>query len=99
MAVLNLRARPEQAPARALPVLIYVSGAKDVVITGDFTGWALDKVRMDKGPGDEWHTTLMLPPGTYQYRLRIDGAWFDNPLATERVPNPYGGDNCLLSVS
>lgn len=99
MAVLNLRAKPEKTQARAIPMQIHVKGPKDVIITGDFTQWALDKVRMDKGPGDEWHTTLMLPPGAYEYRLRIDGVWCDDPQAAERIPNPYGSENCLLTVS
>src|SRR5581483_1402745 len=73
--------------------------AKDVVITGDFTGWTDDGVRLTKTPTGEWQTVLQLTPGEHQYRLRIDGSWEDHPQAVKRVPNPYGSQNCILIVS
>jgi 1,4-alpha-glucan branching enzyme len=72
--------------------------AKDVVITGDFTGWTEDGVRLSKGPNGEWLTVLKLAPGEHQYRLRIDGSWEDHPQAAKRVPNPFGTQNCILTV-
>jgi 1,4-alpha-glucan branching enzyme len=47
--------------------------AKDVVITGDFTGWSDDGVRLTKEPSGEWQTVLQLSPGEHQYRLRVEG--------------------------
>jgi 1,4-alpha-glucan branching enzyme len=72
--------------------------AKDVVITGDFTGWTHDGVPLTKGAGGEWQTVLHLVPGEHQYRLRVDGQWEDHPQAAKRVPNPYGTQNCILTV-
>lgn len=51
------------------------------------------------GSNGEWATSLQLPPGEYQYRLRVDGQWHDHLEARKRVPNPYGSENCVLFVS
>ena len=72
--------------------------AKDVIITGDFTGWSKEGVPLTKGANGEWQTILNLAPGEHQYRLRIDGNWEDHPQAKKRVPNPYGTQNCILTV-
>ena len=41
----------------------------------------------------------VLPPGTYEYCLVVDGHWIADPLAVETVPNPFGGRNSLLKVA
>jgi hypothetical protein len=28
----------------------------------------------------------------------VDGEWRDDPNCTERVPNPFGSENCVLHV-
>jgi hypothetical protein len=40
----------------------------------------------------------VLPPGTYEYCLVVDGEWMPDPQARETVPNPFGGRNSLLKV-
>ena len=39
-----------------------------------------------------------LAPGIYEYCLVVDGQWMPDPLATETVPNPFGGRNSVLKV-
>ena len=73
-------------------------GARDVVLTGDFSGWAPGMVRLDRAAGGAWSGTLELAPGEYQYRLIVDGQWRDHSEAERRVPNPFGGENCVLVV-
>ena len=80
---------------------VQASEAKAVVVTGDFSNWATDKVRLRKGRNGRngrWNTQLELPIGEYQYRLLIDGEWHDHPEATKRVHNSFGTDNCILTV-
>ena len=45
-----------------------------------------------------WFKELALPPGTYEYRLLVDGEWMSDPLAGETAPNPFGGVNSVLKV-
>ena len=75
---------------RKVPFAVHAPGAREVIITGDFTGWAQDKVRLTKGTAGEWHTILELPPGEHLYLLLIDGEWRDDSEATKRIPTSSG---------
>ena len=92
------RSKSTQTVTREVPFTVRAKGASEVVVTGDFTQWTRDGIRLRKGPNDEWRTVLELEPGEHQYRLVIDGNWQDDPQATKRVPNPYGGYNSVLRV-
>lgn len=46
-----------------------------------------------------WVKELSLPPGRYEYRLVVDGKWICDPAAAEKVPNPFDGQNAVLTVS
>lgn len=91
-------AEPLKPAGKPTPVIVKAESAREVVITGDFTGWSPDRVKLIPGPGGVWEGELMLPPGEYQYRLLVDGEWRDHTEAAKRVPNPYGGENCVLTV-
>jgi hypothetical protein len=40
----------------------------------------------------------MLRSGQYEYRFVVDGEWCEDPQATQRVANPHGGFNSVLTV-
>jgi|SRR5579862_3584670 len=84
---------------KRLSLVAQVPNAKSVVVTGDFSDWSQAGVPLTKGPGGNWQTTLTLDPGEYQYRLRVDGQWSDHSEARNRVANPFGSQNCILTVS
>ena len=87
------------AGKKRVPIVVKLPHAREVVLTGDFTGWAKDRVRLfPSGPG-EWGAQLDLPPGEYQYRLIVDGEWRDDPNGPKKVPNPFGTHNCVLIVA
>ncbi len=87
------------SPLKKVPLKIKAEGAKEVVLTGDFTQWAKDKVRLTPTAGGEWITVLELAPGEYQYRLIVDGEWRDHADAPKRIGNPFGTQNCVLIVA
>jgi 1,4-alpha-glucan branching enzyme len=72
--------------------------ADEVVLTGDFTQWTPEGIPLHHDGDQEWYAQLDLVPGDYQYRLRVDGEWRDNPAAPRKVPNPFGTENCVLTV-
>src|SRR5947207_10613236 len=84
---------------KQVPLRVRAEGAKEVVITGDFTQWSKDKIRLTPASGGEWTALLELAPGEYQYRLLVDGEWRDHPEAARRVSNPFGTQNCILVVA
>jgi len=87
------------SPLKKVPLRVRAEGAKEVVLTGDFTQWAKDKVRLSPASGGEWTAQLELAPGEYQYRLIVDGEWRDHAEAARRVPNTFGTQNCVLVVA
>jgi len=94
---------PKSVPAvpalKKVPLRVRAEGAREVVLTGDFTQWAKDKIRLTPATGGEWITSLELAPGEYQYRLIVDGEWRDHAEAAQRVPNSFGTQNCVLVVA
>ncbi len=83
---------------RRIRFLAKIEGAKEVVLTGDFTQWAKDQMKLNPIGENEWEIVLNLAPGEYQYRLLVDGEWRDHAEATKRVPNAYGSENYVLTV-
>ncbi len=83
---------------RRVPIVVTAPEAKDVRVTGDFTLWAKQGIRLSHDGSGRWRTVLPLGPGEYQYRLLVDGEWRDHEDASERVANPFGSENCVLKV-
>jgi 1,4-alpha-glucan branching enzyme len=72
--------------------------ARAVSLAGNFTNWDQAPVRLKKSKEGLWQATLSLAPGSYQYRLLVDGQWQDDPQCSVRVPNPFGTENCVRTV-
>jgi hypothetical protein len=87
------------SPVKKVPLRVKAVGAKEVVLTGDFTQWAKDKIRLTPATGGEWITVLELAPGEYQYRLIVDGEWRDHSEAARKIGNPFGTQNAVLIVA
>ena len=70
----------------------------NVFVVGDFNDWkADDSARMSKVNG-VWKRRLKLKPGTYRYRLVVDGVWQQDPGNPETLENPFGDRDSVLSV-
>lgn len=72
--------------------------AKSVFVAGTFNDWHPQVTEMLKIKDDRWAKELTLTPGSYEYRLVVDGQWTADPGCRESVPNPYGGRNSVLTV-
>jgi len=88
----------KRAGKKRVRVCVTVPEARSVFITGSFCGWKPDCFPMKKDKHDQWKATLPVGPGLYEYRLLVDGNWRDDPGCVRRVPNPFGTNNCVLSV-
>jgi hypothetical protein len=92
-------ARPaRKLPTRDVAISVRLDSAREVVLTGDFTGWSRQGIPLKPAGDGLWAATLKLAPGEYQYRLLVDGEWRDDPQAPRRVPNPFGSENGVLPV-
>lgn len=99
MAKTELAKEPKKAVQKKVTLKAKIGEAREVILTGDFTGWAKDKIRLTKGQNGEWTGSIDLAPGEYQYRLLVDGQWRDDPTAAATVPNAFGSSNGVLKIS
>jgi 1,4-alpha-glucan branching enzyme len=71
----------------------------EVYLAGDFNGWDPYARRMtDKEKKGIFTTTMMLHPGTYEYKFVVNGYWSVDYECGEWVPNGKGSLNSLLYV-
>jgi 1,4-alpha-glucan branching enzyme len=84
---------------KSIPFAATLGEVREVLLAGDFTGWTAAALPLRKNPDGRWTALLQLAPGEYQYRLLVDGQWRDHPEAQRRVPNPFGTENCVLTVA
>lgn len=73
--------------------------AREVFVTGSFLDWLPRAKSMQRDDSGQWVAELFLRPGEYEYRLVVDGAWQDDPMAARFVANPFGGLNSVISVN
>lgn len=71
---------------------------KDLQIAGEFNDWIPDHEVETRVVNDTLQKVLRVRPGSYQYRVIIDGKWQEDPANPVRVPNSHGGSNSLLRV-
>ena len=77
---------------------LFEPGAKQVLLGGDFNGWASGATPMKQQADGHWETTLALAPGRYQYKFVVDGLWIPDPLVHEHVRNEHGTLNSVIEV-
>lgn len=73
--------------------------AVHVSVAGCFNHWKPEAKTLHPAGGGRWVKETVLPPGTYEYCLVVDGQWMPDPLAKEDVANPFGGRNSILKVA
>ncbi len=73
--------------------------ARAVLILGDFNGWDQKRGAMKKNQKGLWYKTLLIAPGTYQYKFLVDGEWQNDPECNETTTNIHGTLNSVLRVA
>ena len=72
--------------------------AQRIAIAGTFNDWRPEATPLVPLGEGRWIKELVLPAGTYEYRLVVDGQWMPDPQAAVNIPNPFGGLNSVLQV-
>lgn len=84
---------------RAMAITFVAPEARAVSIVGDFNDWRVARHPLELTDGQNWHITLQLAPGTYQYKFFVDGArWEEDPQNPKRIVNEFGTSNSVLEV-
>ena len=76
----------------------YDFAGRDVKLAGSFNDWRPDQGVITRTANGVVEKIVMLMPGTYEYRLIVDGIWQEDPSNPEQVPNYSGGFNSVLQV-
>ncbi len=89
----------EKKSREFLPVTFQYKGdVSSVYVVGDFNNWTQsDNSRLDKVNG-VWQKRFSLKPGSYKYRLVVDGKWQEDPANPLNEKNPYGELDSLLLI-
>ncbi len=77
-----------------------IDGAEDVYLVGDFNNWDEHATKMEKKKDGRFAITLDLSLNRdYEYRYLVNGKeWHNDWEADKYVPNPFSGDNSVVST-
>lgn len=72
--------------------------AQSVLLAGDFNSWNPEANPLKKASNGLWKTNINLSPGRYEYRFLVDGQWQNDPGCESYAANPFGEDNCVITL-
>ncbi|MBW2013612.1 MAG: AAA family ATPase [Deltaproteobacteria bacterium] len=73
--------------------------ASCVKIVGSFNNWnTSEKSLMERKKDGTWSKSIILAPGTYQYRFLIDDDWVEDQNNPNQVDNSFGGKNSVIRI-
>ncbi|MFH1531189.1 MAG: glycogen-binding domain-containing protein [Pseudomonadota bacterium] len=72
-------------------------GAQLVALAGGFNDWTPEPMADGDGDGT-WELTMILEPGSWEYKFVADGTWETDPANPNKVSDGFGGHNSLLEI-
>jgi 1,4-alpha-glucan branching enzyme len=94
------KTKPEQKVKRRKVTFSFESeNANEVILMGDFNGWNSKRHPMKSDGDGMWKKTVMIPPGTYEYKFLADGQWMEDPQNDRSCTNCFGTSNSVLNVT
>ena len=79
-------------------ILLRAPEAKEVFLLGDFNNWDPQTAPMRKDGHGLWKMSMLLAPGTYEYKLLVDGQWRLDANNPNRTLNALGTENNVLVI-
>jgi hypothetical protein len=84
---------------RLIPITYRNRGASSVSVVGSFNGWSPRANVLSRGDDGVWRTEIRLRPGSFEYKLVVDGTrWIADPANPSRVSDGFGALNSVLIV-
>ncbi len=77
---------------------LVATNASDVFLAGTFNEWAPKKKMVDKNGDGVYSCTMMLAPGTYEYKFKVDDQWIIDQSNPNFAPNNIGTLNSVITI-
>jgi 1,4-alpha-glucan branching enzyme len=88
----------QAAEKRNVTFKVRAPRAKKVQLAGEFNDWDPNIHPMERDEDGFWKVRLRLAPGRYEYKLIVDGRWWEDIRKADSPLNPFGTRNRLLVV-
>jgi hypothetical protein len=72
--------------------------ATEILLAGDFNKWEPKANPLNRDEDGIWQTTLRLPPGRYEFKFLVDGAWREPTQNEHTVINGLGTLNNVVII-
>ncbi|MBI5062855.1 MAG: glycoside hydrolase [Desulfatitalea sp.] len=92
------KAPAKESKVKRIDFSLNAPDAQAVLLVGTFNDWSLTRHPMKKDAQGLWKKTVMLAPGTYEYKFVVDGNWIEDPLNERRILNSFGSANSIVHV-
>ena len=86
----------ERESAGRYLITVRVPSARQVELSGDFTGWK--PISLRRGRDDDWSVSLPLAAGTHRVNIRIDGGVWVAPPGMTTTSDDFAGEVGLLVI-
>ncbi|HKI83071.1 MAG TPA: hypothetical protein VKA63_01945, partial [Candidatus Krumholzibacteria bacterium] len=95
----STREEQTRVEMRLVPISYRDPNASSVAVVGSFNGWDPKANVLRRGADGLWRTEIRLRPGSFQYKLVVDGTrWIADPANSSRVSDGFGALNSVLVV-
>jgi 1,4-alpha-glucan branching enzyme len=84
---------------RPVTFAFFSPDAQKVFLAGAFNEWDPKRTPLARRDTGRWEVEISLKPGTYEYRLVVDGVWQEDPMSPRFAANPFGGLNSVIVVT
>ncbi len=88
----------QTAKRRKISFQFIFPDALEVILVGDFNQWDPKKHPMKRNSNGAWEKSVLLAPGTYEYKFCVDGEWINDPENPLLCPNCFGSKNNFIVV-
>lgn len=93
-----MRRKSVKAKKQKITFSLEAPEAKEVHLVAEFNDWK-NGVHLMKNDGKGvWVRSVMLPPGTFEYKFLVDGQWVADPRNERVCLNRFGTTISIVSV-
>jgi len=93
------KTKPKKIQRRKVVFTLEAPEAKKAIMVADFNNWNVETHPMKRSKKGMWERSVMLQPGTYEYKFLVDGQWRNDPKNKDLCQNRFGTHNNVMTVS